>query len=112
MRKLSVATMLWLVLLALVLGVLASLALADDCSGEHQYCGSWYDTCCARGCTDVTLGPPGHRARNSSRPPLGPMWYPGACHKYKKTATSYNCPDPIPPCTKTRWWFEIWGTCD
>ncbi len=112
MRRLSVAIMLWLVLLALVLGVLAQLVLADDCSGEHQYCGSWYDTCCARGCTDVTLGAWQWDYCYELYIQVGPMWYPGACTRYKKTAEYYNCPDGEPPCTLTKWEFEIWGECD
>ncbi len=112
MRRLSVAAGLWLVILALLLGALATLALADDCSGYTTYCGYWFDTCCQRGCTDITWGPEYDDGCFELYVQVGPMWYPGACHKYKKTAASYDCPDPEPPCTKTRWWFEIWGTCD
>ena len=112
MRRLCVAIMLWFVLLALVLGALAPLALADDCTGTHWLCGTWYDTCCARGCTVTEYWPEQHVECFELMIPVGPMQYPAACHKYLKTAKYYTCPTQEPPCTVSRWYLDLFGYCD
>ena len=113
MKKLKAAMAIWLVILALVLLVIASIALADDCTGTTTYCGTWADTCCTRGCTGITWWPTEVEVTCFELMiPVGPMQYPAACTKFKKTARYYSCPDELPACTKTRWELDLFGFCD
>ncbi len=113
MKKLTTAAAIWLVLLALVVLAIASIALAEDCTGTTQYCGSWANTCCTRGCTGITWEYQTEQIQCFElMVPVGMMQYPAACRKYKQTALYYSCPDELPACTRTWWWLEIWGFCD
>ncbi len=112
MRRLSVATMLWFVLLALVLGVLAQLVLADDCTGTHWLCGTWYDTCCARGCSVEYWDPIDFQIScHEVDINVGYVTYTGKCVEYRDTANQYTCPTQEPPCNRTHWWFWPMESC-